>query len=1000
MEDDTHAQCNPAGTVRAHAHARVYCAFNRDPPCRVVNITGMNSGCRKRRRALRYVCSFCHYSLQHTAYRRHQLLPHVYCPARNKENDSTSGSDSTFEFSETVDSMNTDSVSCPEPESEPNDLDSHSPAISDSSNLSDESCNESATEVWEGEFSASESESSESQEGTHTQLHFMISIFLSFFQLCFRISDRAIVHLLSFMSALFHFLSSHSNDSGLLKKFTDGFPKTLYSIKKALNLSNTYYEYVVCPHCHTLYNKSDCIVQLPVGERGLKCDFVRYPNHPQRARRKKCETELMKKVKVGQKYKLVPRKTYVYYSIIESLKKLIKTPGFLDKCEEWRNRDPPSKWLADVYDGKLWKEWMKYGGIPYLEVPGNLILMMNIDWFQPFDHIQYSVGVIYLVIQNLPRSLRFKPENIIIVSTIPGPKEPSYANLNPYLTCVVNHLLNLWEGVEMQVPSTILSTRLIRAALVYISSDLPATRKLCGFYGVNALHGYSKCLKTFPSINLQTDYSGFDRARWPPRNLSDHLEQAHRAKAAATRSAQEIIERQYGVRYSELLKLPYFNVVRYHLVDPMHNLFLGTAKRLLTLWKDKGYLNNLEDIQKEVDNILPPGNVGRIPHKIAAGFSGFTAEQWMLWTVLYSPLVLRNKIPQELYDHWIIFSQACSLLCSPSIHIDEVDKADELLLTFCTRHQELYGPQSCTPNMHMHCHLKHCINDVGPLHSFWCFSFERYNGILEKMQKTWQSPEIQLVHKFSKLQTLSSFDLPQGIPKELQDCFSQMKLSLPDSVLDGLAVMKYEQNMLCLVSDICSSKLPHHRPIPPGHEKYMREEVRDTLSEMYAAIYGFENVVHVPLQYTEFHDVQVFDKTYISVKSRSTKSPAVLAAWASPSGIITDRVPCCDDIRVGIIKYFLLHSAKVKSEDRTNVEKIHVLACIDWSEDHPHKFLFGNGIIIGATVCQAFSSASFMPVSRIITQCAIVDRKMCMDYGEDSVRIALPLKKHSILFNQ
>ena len=803
------------------------------------------------------------------------------------------------------------------------------------------------------------------------------------------------------MSALFHYLSSHTKDSGLLKRFTDGFPKTLYSIKKALNLSISYVEYVVCPHCHRLYDKSDCIVKLPTGERGLKCDFVRYPNHPQCAQRKKCGTELMKKVKVKQRYKLVPRKTYVYYSIIESLRNLIKAPGFLDKCERWRDRDIPANWLADVYDGKLWKEWMNYSGVPYLEVPGNLLLMLNIDWFQPFDHIQYSVGVMYLVIQNLPRSLRFKAENIIIVSTIPGPKEPSCADLNPYLTCMVNDLLKLWEGVPMQTSSTPLSTRLMRAALVYISSDLPATRKLCGFYGVSAMHGCSKCLKVFPSINLQTDYSGFDRARWPPRNHSDHLEQAYRSKAATTRSVQNQIGRQYGVRYSELLKLPYFDVVRYHLVDPMHNLFLGTAKRVLILWKDKGYLSSMEDIQKEVDHILPPGNVERIPHKIAAGFSGFTAEQWMLWTMLYSPLVLRNKIPQELYDHWILFSQACSLLCSPSIYINDVNKADELLVTFCTKHQELYGAQSCTPNMHMHCHLKQCLIDVGPLHAFWCFSFERYNGMLEKMQQTWQSPEIQLVHKFSKLQTLSSMDLPQGIPSELQDCFKRMKLAktnFPDSVLDGLAVMTYEQNILCLPTGICSTKLRHHRLVPPGREKYMREEVCDMLSEMYAAIHGVENIVHIPLQYIEFHDIQIFDKTYISEKSRSTKSPAVIAVWPALSGLITDRTPCSDDVRLGTIKYFLQHCAKLKSRDGTEIEQTNILTCIDWNKDHPCKFLLNNGIIIASTVCQAFSCASFMPVSRIITQCAIVDQKMRMDYGEDSVRIALPLKRHSVLF--
>lgn len=50
--------------------------------------------------------------------------------------------------------------------------------------------------------------------------------------------------------------------------------------------------------------------------------------------------------------------------------------------------------------------------------------MLNVDWFKPFKHTVYSVGVIYLVIQNLPRTVRFKPENIIIVGTIPGQNEP------------------------------------------------------------------------------------------------------------------------------------------------------------------------------------------------------------------------------------------------------------------------------------------------------------------------------------------------------------------------------------------------------------------------------------------------------------------------------------------------------------------------------------------------------------------------------------------------
>ena len=98
-------------------------------------------------------------------------------------------------------------------------------------------------------------------------------------------------------------------------------------------------------------------------------------------------------------------------------------------CQHWRNRRVSEDMLHDVYDGQLWK---------FLKEEANLLLMMNVDWFRPFKHIQYSAGVIYLDIQNLPRSIRFKPENLILVSCIPGPKEPK-KNINSYLKPLCDH---------------------------------------------------------------------------------------------------------------------------------------------------------------------------------------------------------------------------------------------------------------------------------------------------------------------------------------------------------------------------------------------------------------------------------------------------------------------------------------------------------------------------------------------------------------------------------
>ena len=141
------------------------------------------------------------------------------------------------------------------------------------------------------------------------------------------------------------------------------------------------------------------------------------------------------------------------------------------------------------------------------------------------------------------------------------------------------------------------------------------------------------------------------------------------------------------------------------------------------------------------------------------------------------------------------FSQACSLLRRPHIHLNAVDKADILLLKFC---QDLYGEEECTPSMHMHCHIRDCITRCW---STWCFSFEIYNGILENM--------LQNLKKFCSLQNLSSVNLPTVIPTELQHTFMQMKherIAVPDTTTDTSASFRYVENLLCLPNVTGSGK--------------------------------------------------------------------------------------------------------------------------------------------------------------------------------------------------
>ena len=82
---------------------------------------------------------------------------------------------------------------------------------------------------------------------------------------------------------------------------------------------------------------------------------------------------------------------------------MVNRHDFLENCEKRRKRSTLEGILEDVYNGKVWKEFDQSNGRPFLKVPQNFALMMNVDWFQPFRHSPYSIGAIYLAILNLPR---------------------------------------------------------------------------------------------------------------------------------------------------------------------------------------------------------------------------------------------------------------------------------------------------------------------------------------------------------------------------------------------------------------------------------------------------------------------------------------------------------------------------------------------------------------------------------------------------------------------
>ena len=229
--------------------------------------------------------------------------------------------------------------------------------------------------------------------------------------------------------------------------------------------------YAVCKICGTVCKIDECTEDPSTNKRAKLC-FHRLP-YSRGTHVEACGGNLLKTVELASGRKVFyPLMTYCYVDICTSLQHLLLNESFVENCNHWRSRKVPDSGLNDVYDGRVWKKFRRHEGLPFLEENYSFGVILNLDWFQPYKHIQYSVGVIYLSVLNLPPGIRYKLQNICLIGIIPGPKEPENS-VNEYIKPLVNDLKELWNGVELNVRTNTITQKKFRCALF----DLPAGRK-------------------------------------------------------------------------------------------------------------------------------------------------------------------------------------------------------------------------------------------------------------------------------------------------------------------------------------------------------------------------------------------------------------------------------------------------------------------------------------------------------------------------------------------
>jgi len=562
-----------------------------------------------------------------------------------------------------------------------------------------------------------------------------IIIWVFKFQQRFKIPDKALEALIKFFRiVLVHFNEQQFNE----------FPTSLYKAKKWLNLIEPKMQLAVCTNCHKLYNAANIADYKEKGKVAImNCLHEEYPNNPIPGRCNKCNNPLSIIKRNKDKTIAVPRMLYPKPSICHQISMLYQRPGFEDMLRlSGIQRDHNT--YSDIYDGKVWKTFPFDGTTFFTEETAttHLGLLINLDWFQPFTYTQHSTGAIYASICNLPRSERNKPENIIYLSFLPGPKEVGLGCINHYLAPIVNELLELWNGWKIPKTYKCPDGLNIKVAIIVESSDTPATRKLFG-HGGAAMKCY-RCEKrsTYSGEYRKTHYGGMeDYDEWVtnPADTSLHREYAQEWLETNSKSTRENHFKEHGVRWSELLRLPYMDPIRFAVVDPMHCLFLGVAKWIIkSIFVNQGKLtmDKLRVAQNRMDHVELPSDIGRIPPKIAIGDNGFsnlTADQWKTFIMIYSTTILWDMLDEndrKILEHFV---RACNLLVTRFITENDLKKAQERLKDMACIIENVYGPEFITSNIHLALHIPDCCRDYGPIYSFWLFPFERLNGYIGKI---------------------------------------------------------------------------------------------------------------------------------------------------------------------------------------------------------------------------------------------------------------------------
>ncbi|GBE86757.1 hypothetical protein SCP_0906380 [Sparassis crispa] len=265
---------------------------------------------------------------------------------------------------------------------------------------------------------------------------------------------------------------------------------------------------------------------------------------------------------------------------------------------------------ADIWDQPLLHDLPGPNGTKFMDADANegrYVFSLCMDGLNPFGKggPSASVGAIYMALLNLPPEMRYKIENMYLVAIFPG--HPSKEQINPLLAPLVDDLLDAYDsGIRFSETPLHREGKTCRCAMIPLVCDLEAARQMAGF----STHGHTFfCSCCYLKLS---DIENIDYWTWPERTTEQHRASAEQWKNAEPEERQKIMD-DYGLRWSELLRLHYWDPIKYTALEAMHLLYIGLLGRHIDkVWGMsakhadglRGIVDDPKPTQKETEQAL------------------------------------------------------------------------------------------------------------------------------------------------------------------------------------------------------------------------------------------------------------------------------------------------------------------------------------------------------------------------------------------------------------